>query len=186
MSRIIHNLNYINEKCDKYNINFTHFKMNDDLLYLIMNYDLYEDGTNLLDSLNDMLSPKDFQNILECNPDLFLLSERDAEIIVERCLFNFNDDYKFNDLLSSELYYYRKSNYDKKDEEMLVNEQFKYIDLNLDIYPEFNVEEMLTSSFISSNDASELFKAYNSRNEQIYKLDKLLEKLTNTNNLSNL
>lgn len=179
LPRVIHNLNYINEKCDKYGINFTKFNFNDDLLYLIMSHDLYTDGTNLLDNIKEILTPKDFKNILELNPDLFLLSEKDAEVIVERCIFNLNDDYSFYDLFASELYFYRKNDYVNLDLETLVNRAFKYVNLNLDSYPEFSVEDILTSNFISSSDSNELFEVYNDRVRQIEKLNNLLTDLSN-------
>ena len=177
LGKLVNNLNYLDEKCDICEIDFKEFNFNEEMIYTVLNNDLYIDGTNVLIDIWDIFKGKDLKKLMENNPDLLMMSSDDLEIIIKRCILNENSDYGFYDLLASELYFYKVDEFKNKKEEELMNKSFKYIDLDIENFKDFDIEEILTSNYIKRKDLDTILNRYEERKQDEKKLDLILSKI---------
>lgn len=177
LERIINNLNYLEGKCGIWNINFKKFNFNENMIYFLLENNLCEVGTQSLDFLLEIFDGEDFKKVVELNPELLMMTRRDLEIIVKRCVLNENQDYGFYDLLSSELYYYNFNEFEGKSEKEIEQKPFKYIDLGLGVSREFDIEEILTSNVVGYNISNDVLNKYEDRRRKMKELDFLLLEL---------
>ena len=183
LNRIINNLNYLEGKCNGWDIDFKKFKFNEDMIYFLLDNDLYDNLDNSLDNLFEIFDGDAFKRVVELNPELLLMPKGDLEIVINRCILNENSDYNFYDLLVSELYYYRIDEFKDKNSSELENKIFKYINIGIDISRNFDVEEVLTSNVVSNKGALVLIDAYYDRNKKINELNSLLLDLEKENDI---
>lgn len=174
MGLLINNLNYLEEKCNLCNIDFSNFNFNENMIYVLLSDDLYSVGTNLWRIIKDMFDEKDFKKLVELNPNLLMIADRHLEIIITRCLLNLNEDYNFYDLLSSELFFYDINEYNDNSYESLIDKPFKYINLNFNTSREYDIEELLTSDFFNTGESQLIYKKYIERKELRNELDALI------------
>lgn len=171
------NLNYLSMVCKKSDINMKFLKINEDFLYSLLNDSLYQDGTDVVCGLKDVIGSDNVQFLLENNPQLLMLKKEHLNVIAKRSLLNCNESYDFYDLFLSELYRYKKSDFE--DLSKAATRPFKYYDLGIDTGEfSFDVEEILTSGIIDDADISSLEKQYKQRTTKIKKLEKLLESVS--------
>lgn len=175
--RLIHNLNYLEEKCEKLGINFLNFAFSEDMLYTLLSEEMYAKGSNTISEIKNLLDFNDFKKIIELNPDILMMKSIDLEIIVKRCLLNENIDYNFYDLVSSELYYYNFEEYSKSEEAYLMKKDFKYINLDINNSRPFDAEDIITDGYIVQDGLDKILKRYEERQEKIQKLNELLKEL---------
>jgi len=184
MGRLIDNLNYLEEKCELYNIKYKEFNFNENTIYALLSKDLYSEGTNVIGEIKNLFNDSDFKKIIESNPELFMISSSDLEIIVKRCMFNENDGYPFHSLLASELYLYRVSDFKNKSSDDLLNKDFKFIDLGISASYEIDPMEIVTSSYIDDKETNNIWDTYNMRRAKAEVIDSLLDTLDSGNFVS--
>lgn len=180
IGKFINNLNYLNEKCESFGIDFTNFNFNDSLVYSLLNNDFYNEGTNSLTNIVSLFDIRDLKNLIELNPDLFRISSEQLEMLASKCLLNENEDYNFYDLLASELYFYDYNSFADKTNEDIVNGDIKFISLGINRNKEFDVTDILTSHLFKSSDSDFLFQQYEDRIKTKETLEELLVNLEDT------
>lgn len=181
LPRLIHNLNYLDEKCEICEINFSNFNFSEDMIYTLLSEELYSRGTNVLMDIKDIFEEKDFKKIMELNPELLMITSEDLEIMIKRCILNENSDYNFYDLLSSELYFYRTSDYKNTNESELMKREFKYINLGINNSKTFDAEDIITDGYIANEELQNVMNEYNKRQEKVDRLSVLLNELEKEN-----
>lgn len=183
LPRLMHNLNYLDEKCGMCDINFANFNFDEDMIYTLLSQDLYSTGSNVLMKIKDLFDEKDFKRIMELNSELFMITSSDLEVIIKRCLLNENSDYNFYDLLSCELYYYRSKDYRNLDEGQLMKRDFRYINLDINNSRLFDAEDIVTDGYILYENLESVMNKYNERQEKVRRLNTLLVELEKENNI---
>lgn len=177
LPKLIHNLNYLEEKCNACSINFNSFNFNEDMIYTLLSQDLYLNGSNVLMDIRKLFDDNDFKNIIECNSELLMITSEDLEIIIKRCLLNENSDYNFYDLLSSELYYYRFKDFRELGYNQLIKRDFKYVNLKINNNVVYDAEDIITGGYICSKNVDSTMIEYEKRQKTIKRLNVLLGEL---------
>lgn len=171
IEKIINNLNYIEGLCSTYNINFRKLKINEDMIMML----LKEDFKSLDDSFRffgEFMSNNDLKLLVEANPRLFLINEKHLSLILTRCLSNESNDYPFAKLLASELYTYRKEDYDKDDEEIL-DKPFKYYDIGTS--GNIDIEGVFVNDILKSFKCEDVYETYCERRKKIEIMEEILK-----------
>jgi hypothetical protein len=102
LGMMANNLKVLDELCASCEINFRDLSINEDMIYTLLNNDLYKVGTNSLFYLKSMFNSDELKILLENNPDLLMVSSSDIEYMMKRSLLNETHDYNFYDLFISE------------------------------------------------------------------------------------
>ena len=183
LGMMANNLKFLDDLCESCEINFRDLSISEDMIYTLLNNDLYSEAFNSFKSLSSLFNGDELKILLENNPDLLLVNARDIDFMIRRCLFNETNDYNFYDLLVSELYGYKYEKNKLIEEEEALNRPFRYVNLGINTDKRVDVLELVTSDFIVSDSPDKLWKEYRRRKNGKQKINKLLKELSK-NNLS--
>ena len=178
LGMMANNLKVLDELCASCEINFRDLSINEDMIYTLLNNDLYKVGTNSLFYLKSMFNSDELKILLENNPDLLMVSSSDIEFMMKRSLLNETHDYNFYDLFISELYGYKYDGHLVVNEEKVLDKPFRYVDLGINTNRKVDVMEIVTSDFIVNDSPDALFKSYKRRKNGQQKINKLLKELS--------
>ena len=170
------NLNFLQNLCERCDINMKYLKLNEVFLYSLLSDSLYHsDGTTLV-NLSTTIGGENTKVLLEKNPEILKMKQKDLNVMVKRSLLNCNSTYNFYDLLFSELYSYNSSVVESKKSNE--DKSFRYYNLGIDTESmPFDLEEILTSSLVDGMNISAIEKAYKQRQKKIKKLNLAISSL---------
>ena len=179
LDKLINNLYCIEAICKQSDINFRKLKMNEDMIYTLLKYDLSNEVNYVFVRLTSVFSKEDVRRIIQYNPNTLTIRDDDLDLLAEKCLLNKNDEYYFTKLLSSELYYFNRENFESKSKDEILNKDFKYVYLkNLENNTQFSAEEILTSGIVKShNKCDELNSLCEIRENKEKEIKEFLEKI---------
>lgn len=179
MDKIINNLNMIENIANSCNINFKYLKISEDMIYTILKENIDILATERFSKLKTLFANSDLKAIIEHNPEVLMIDDNQLELLIEKSVLNCNESYDFFDLLSSELYYFKRSNFISKTEKEILNSNFKYVDLDLEKNTNFDIEDILTSTLIvNGKRASFIYDEYNKRKDEL-SIDEMLSNIEN-------
>ncbi len=173
---IVGNLNFIETVCSTIDINFRELKINEDMIMMLLQPDFINIDYSFT-TLNELFTSEELKTLLEANPNILGLNKRELSLMVTRCISNENPDFTFDKLLASELYYYDKKNYDGIDDKVILDRDFKYVNLN---FKEKNIDIenlLLDTHLFDGLNADDLFNLYTDRNKKYNKMNKTLSQL---------